>query len=65
MPEYQLRVLTERDELATRLSKLRAFLESDAYQSVDPPEQSRLLAQAEHMGKYLAVLNDRIIAFQG
>lgn len=60
---HQQRVVTERDELAERLSKLFAFFSSPVFASLDAAEQTRLRCQARFMDGYLLVLNDRIEAF--
>ena len=66
MPElapHQQRVVTERDELAERLSKLFAFFQSPVFAGLDAAERSRLRNQARFMDGYLAMLNERIEAF--
>lgn len=62
MKPYQQRVLAERDYVAERLPKLRAFL--DGKPEIDHAEIERLTRQAGHMEAYLAVLNERIDAFK-
>lgn len=60
---HQTRVIAERDELATRLTALQAFIKSDRFSSVEIAEQGRLLRQELIMVDLLAVLNERIAAF--
>jgi len=61
---HQQRVVTERDELAERLTKLRAFLGSVLFRTkLDASERVLLRAQAHHMQGYLWVLDERIKAF--
>lgn len=62
-PPHQARVITESQELATRLTALQAFIKSDRFNSVEIAEQSRLLRQELIMIDYLAVLNERIAAW--
>ena len=60
---HQQRVVTERDELAERLSKLFAFFSSPVFAALPAAEQTRLRSQARFMDGYLLVLNERIEAF--
>lgn len=60
---HQQRVVTERDELAERLSKLFAFFQSPVFADLPAAEQARLRSQARFMDGYLAVLGERIEAF--
>lgn len=64
-PAYQVRVIAERDELAERIDKLRAFIASDAFsQGVGHAERDRMARQLGHMVRYCAVLDERIEAFR-
>ena len=59
---HQQRVLEEREQLATRLKALNAFLDrSDP--SVSNEEFDLLIRQANVMEEYLAVLDERIACF--
>lgn len=62
---FQQRVVDERNELAERLNKLNAFMDSASFTdgSVAYDERRRLRRQAEAMSPYLAILNERIGAF--
>ena len=60
---WKQRVIAERDELATRLTALQAFIKSDRFSSVEIAEQGRLLRQELIMVDLLAVLNERIAAW--
>ena len=60
MQPHQYRVIAERDQLATRLTTLQAFIKSELFTTVDTAEQGRLLRQELIMVDLLAVLNDRI-----
>ncbi|MES2352091.1 MAG: hypothetical protein V4641_31375 [Pseudomonadota bacterium] len=62
-PPYQQRVITERDELADKITKLTAFLVTPTYQRLADEEQYRQAKQLEFMGLYCTVLNQRIDAF--
>ena len=54
------RLQTEHDELAIKVKKLKAFIESDAFNSISPVQATMLEEQLEHMGNYLALLDERI-----
>ena len=70
MLPHQQRVIDERDQLAERLDKLRAFIKHEPgdgtlsiFNSLDQAERDDLRAQAHHMGEYKAILNRRIYRF--
>jgi hypothetical protein len=60
---YKQRVILEKQELDDKLAKLKVFLDSDVYKTVDSEEQSRLLRQYGYMAAYSGVLGERIEAF--
>lgn len=62
-PAHQQRVVTERDELADKITKLSAFLPTPTYQRLADEEQTRLANQLEAMRLYCIILNQRIDAF--
>jgi hypothetical protein len=62
-PAHQQRVVTERDELAEKITKLAAFLPTATYQRLADEEQTRLANQLDVMRLYCTVLNQRIDAF--
>lgn len=62
-PAHQQRVITERDELADKISKLSAFLPTATFQRLADEEQTRLANQLHVMRLYCSVLNQRIDAF--
>lgn len=64
MKDYQQRVVVERTELDQKLSRLRAFISSEQFQTVAAFEQVRLLRQQDIMQQYLAVLDERIADFE-
>ena len=62
---HQLRVIEEEAQLADRLTKLSEFFKSDFYNNSLPIEdQLRMRRQQSAMADYLAILQDRIQAFQ-
>jgi hypothetical protein len=61
---HQERVVTERDELAAKLEKLRSFIGGDVFRSLDAAEQDRLIRRSDYMTGYHTVLTERIAAFQ-
>lgn len=61
---HQYRLLNERAELRDRLEKLMAFINCEAFPCVPPLEQDRLKRQANYMGAYLDVLNERVAAIE-
>lgn len=65
LPPHQQRVVAEKVELDDRLTKLKAFMETDRFKGLGPAEQDRMHAQANAMARYFGVLADRIEAFGG
>lgn len=63
MKLYQRRVVVERDALAEKLERLREFLRTDTYRSLQPDEQGLLTRQHTAMTEYLAVLDERVALF--
>ena len=64
MQEYQKRVVEERDELGTRVGKLKSFITTGVFKALDEEEQVRMKMQVVLMVAYLEVLNERIEAFK-
>lgn len=60
---WQQRVLTEREELARRIARVRALVYEGGFTEVAPLDRELLLRQYVHMGAYLAVLDERIAAW--
>lgn len=54
------RLLTESRDLETRYEKLGEFLDTDAYRTLPPIEQTALAEQHEAMGTYREILGQRI-----
>jgi proline racemase len=70
MLPHQQRVIDERDQLAERLDKLRAFITLQPqggtvsiFDSLDKAEREDLRSQARHMREYKAILDRRIARF--
>lgn len=65
MPDYQQRVIDERNNLAEKVEKLKVFLGSPPPRSTTVPlqEQVRMFRQLDYMKLYLQVLDERIAAF--
>jgi hypothetical protein len=63
MQAHQERVVTEKDELDTKIEKLSSFISSDVYSTLTEAEQSRLGRQLGLMQQYSEVLGERIDAF--
>jgi len=67
MEAWQQRVVEERNDLVVRMNDalvsieaLGAFLASEAYEALDPVQQTLLRDQARIMRSYLGVLSTRI-----
>lgn len=63
MQPHQWRVVTEKQELDAKRSKLGTFIESATFNTLPLPEQDRLSRQAVLMTQYSDVLAERIAAF--
>ena len=61
---HQQRVITERDELQTKLRALTVFLDSNVtYATLPKLEQDLLQKQEVVMRQYVTILNQRIASF--
>jgi hypothetical protein len=60
---HEERMLVERGELADKLEKLTAFIESEAWHRLPEPDRDLLVEQRNHMTAYLGVLQRRIARF--
>lgn len=60
---HQQRVIEEHRDLTEKLNNLRAFFGTPIFFGLAEAEQSRLRNQARFMDGYLAVLEERIVAF--
>ena len=66
MQPHQQRVISERDELSDKVSKLTSFIDpsNKIYASLDKQDQHLLEDQLIHMCDYLEVLEKRILRFK-
>lgn len=60
---HEERVLAERGELAERVEKLHAFIESAAWHRLPESDRDLLVEQRNHMTAYLGVLQRRAARF--
>ena len=60
---YQQRVLEEKDDLDSKISKLTTYTESEGFRKLDYGNQLLLYKQLLIMYKYRVVLIDRILLF--
>lgn len=63
-PEWQKRVIEEKEILDSRLERLDNFIGKSLYCAASRSEQERLCRQASIMRDYSAVLGERIAAFE-
>ena len=61
---YQRRVVVEAFDLQEKTDKLKTFLTTPQFQSLDEAEQNRLRVQLTEMEGYLAMLDQRLAAFE-
>ena len=64
MQPHQQRVVDEKTDLDIKISKLRPFLGSERYLSLDVAEQERLVRQLDLMEQYSEVLDFRVLNFK-
>lgn len=57
---YQARLIVEYDDLQTKVEKLKNFLGSDVYKTLEPEEQLDLQEQLMYMQNYLSILWKRL-----
>jgi hypothetical protein len=60
MSTFQERLTVEKQELDEKIGKLKSFMESDKFASVDSIQQSLLQIQAHTMNAYSQILFERI-----
>lgn len=63
LPDWQQRVVDERDQLDDRLQKLRAFFKTPQFEKLPEDDQRVLRQQSVFMGEYLSILEYRISKF--
>lgn len=61
-PPYLQRVMTEKQDLDTKIAALTRFIQGDLWTIIDAHEQSRLLRQHAAMSEYSRILGERIKA---
>lgn len=62
--DYQQRVFDEASELAQKIDKLKPFIYSDKFNSVEKGEQILLIQQLGYMTSYLKILKERMDKFE-
>ena len=60
LPPFIQRLIEEKDQLADRVTKLRAFTDSDGFKKLDVTDQYVLHEQLNHMNIYLSILVRRL-----
>ena len=60
MSEHNLKSVKERDDLGLKISKLKKFMKTDEFHSLDKYDQELLKAQKSAMKTYKHILNERI-----
>ena len=60
---HQQRVITEKQELDAKLTKLGFFLESDTFANLNIVERGQLHRQYQSMSEYSKILGERINYF--
>jgi hypothetical protein len=63
MQPHEQRVVTERDELQSKLSKLNDFMRGDVFGNLPEPDRILLTVQQGQMFSYLQTLQMRIERF--
>jgi len=63
MQPHEQRVIDEREELESKLAKLRIFLHSKVFKTLADFDQSLLMTQANVMANYSEILRLRIERF--
>ena len=64
LPDYQQRVVDEKNELDEKFAKLCAFHGTDMFNTLSQEEQDLLRKQADVMAEYTCILGDRIAMFK-
>jgi len=60
IPAHVQRMQEEREQLADRLTKLKAFIDGDKFAALEATDQGMMVRQSHHMGFYLETLDARI-----
>jgi hypothetical protein len=64
IPDFIVRLRDERDELQSKLEKLRTFLANPKSTEIPVAELARLMRQSKLMDLYLDVLDERLNAYR-
>lgn len=60
MSDFKTRLVEEQVQLEDKLSKLKSFIESDKFESIDDAQRALLKAQANAMSTYNQCLKERL-----
>lgn len=60
MSDFKTRLVEEQVQLEDKLSKLKSFIESDKFESVDDAQRALLKVQANAMSTYNQCLKERL-----
>ena len=60
LPPFIQRLIEEKDQLFDRVTKLRAFTDTDGFKKLDVTDQCVLHEQLNHMNIYLSILVRRL-----
>lgn len=60
LPLFVQRLIEEKDQLFDRVTKLRAFTDTDGFKKLDVTDQCVLHEQLNHMNIYLSILVRRL-----
>ena len=62
--DWQKRVIEERDQLNSKLAKLKMFIDSEQIHDLPESVAALMLNQRDAMNRYSSILDDRIAAFE-
>lgn len=60
MSDFKTRLVEEQVQLEDKLSKLKSFIESDKFESIDDAQRALLKVQANAMSTYNQCLKERL-----
>lgn len=60
MSNFKTRLVEEQVQLEDKLSKLKSFIESDKFESIDDAQRALLKVQANAMSTYNQCLKERL-----
>lgn len=60
MSDFKTRLVEEQVQLEDKLSKLKSFIESDKFESIDNAQRALLKVQANAMSTYNQCLKERL-----